>query len=67
MNGLKITEKRDAKVPGAGTYHPNLIEQRDKKVNKLPNTQRFKPLPNEKTAFNWPSAAAYKLPVEKPR
>ena len=33
----------------------------------MPNTQRFKPLPNEKKAENWPSAAAYKLPVDKPK
>lgn len=61
------TQKKDPKVPGAGTYHPNLIEVQKKEAKKGPNTQRFKPLPNEKTAFNWPSAAAYKLPVDKPR
>ena len=61
------TEKRDPKVPGAGTYHEHLIDVHKKEAKKLPNTQRFKPLPNEKTAANWPSAANYKLPEEKPK
>ena len=61
------TEKKDAKVPGAGTYHQDLIQVHRKEAKKLPNTQRFKPLPNEKKAENWPSAAAYKLPLEKPK
>ena len=33
----------------------------------MPQTQRFKPSNSEKTAVNWPSAANYKLPEEKPK
>ena len=30
------TEKRDAKVPGAGTYHVNLVEVHKREAKKLP-------------------------------
>ena len=35
------TEKADAKVPGAGTYHPNLIETNPKPHTDMPKSKRF--------------------------
>ena len=59
------TEKADAKVPGAGTYHPNLIEVPVKPHRDMPKSQRFKLGANQIASGPWPGPAAYRLPEPK--
>ena len=55
------TEKADAKVPGAGTYHPNLIEVQQKPHRDMPKSERFKLGANQIASGPWPGPAAYKV------
>ena len=52
-------------MPGAGTYHPNLIEVPKKQHVDMSNAERFKAGANELASVNWPGPAAYKIPESK--
>ena len=60
------TEKKDPKVPGAGTYHPNLIEKDPKPHADMPKTGRFKLGANKIASAGWPGPSTYKVPDTKP-
>ena len=53
------TEKRDAKVPGAGTYHPKLIEEPKNKHPDMGKGERFQEGANKKQADGWPGPGEY--------
>lgn len=59
------TEKADAKVPGAGTYHPNLIEPPKKPHADFAKGERFKLGANKIASIGWPNPHTYKVPEPK--
>ena len=59
------TSKADAKVPGAGTYHKQLIEMTKGSADRLAKGQRFKVSANEEASRVWPGPGAYRVPDPK--